>query len=283
MIANSILAAGAFVSLVAAIPMAQAPYPKRDVVWETHTEVALTTIPVTVTHWLEPGETAPADATVGKQHYGHMGHGHGQGGHGKPPTQPEYTEPETTESAAPVAPAYSSPESAPEMPAPSSYEQPTTQQAPPPAPTTTQAPPAPEPTTQQTPPPAYTPEPQPSPQPEPSQPSGGSGSGSGEEYSGDITHYDVGLGSCGQTHSDSEAVVAIPEGMMNNPANPNLNPLCGQTITISYGGQEHTAEIVDTCGGCYETSIDLSPTLFKAVAPNGDGRVSDVKWWFNGD
>ncbi|KAF1990999.1 hypothetical protein K402DRAFT_312273, partial [Aulographum hederae CBS 113979] len=99
--------------------------------------------------------------------------------------------------------------------------------------------------------------------------------------SGDITHYDVGMGSCGWTSTANEAVVAIPHGMMNNGANPNNNPLCGKSITISYQGKEHTAKIVDTCGGCDGQAIDLSNSLFTAVAPSGDGRVHGVNWWFN--
>lgn len=96
-----------------------------------------------------------------------------------------------------------------------------------------------------------------------------------------FTHYDVGLGSCGWISTAGEAVVAIPHGMMNNPANPNVNPRCGTTITISYQGAEHQATIVDTCGGCDDAAIDLSDSLFAAVAPNGDGRVHGINWWYN--
>ncbi|KAI7518438.1 hypothetical protein KC331_g21208 [Hortaea werneckii] len=68
---------------------------------------------------------------------------------------------------------------------------------------------------------------------------------------------------------------------MDNGANPNANPLCGQYITISYQGSTHQAKVVDTCPGCEDAAIDLSPSLFEAVAPNGDGRVHGVEWWFN--
>ncbi|TKA75668.1 hypothetical protein B0A49_06576 [Cryomyces minteri] len=104
---------------------------------------------------------------------------------------------------------------------------------------------------------------------------------SGAKYTGDITHYDVGLGSCGWTSTADEAVVAIPHVMMANPANPNLNPKCGKYITISYAGATHQAKIVDTCGGCDNAAIDLSNSLFTAVAPNGDGRVHGIEWWYN--
>ena len=100
-------------------------------------------------------------------------------------------------------------------------------------------------------------------------------------YKGDITHYEVGLGSCGWTNNDSDWVVAMPHAMMNNPANPNDNPLCGKFITLAYAGKTHRAWIVDTCEGCDGQSLDLSPSLFAAVAPSGNGRVQSVDWWFS--
>ena len=104
---------------------------------------------------------------------------------------------------------------------------------------------------------------------------------SGPVYSGDITFYDVGMGSCGRYNTADQPVVALAVSMMNNPANPNNNPLCGKTITISYGGTTHQATVVDTCHDCSRESIDLSTSLFKLVAPGGDGRVHGVQWWFN--
>jgi expansin (peptidoglycan-binding protein) len=65
---------------------------------------------------------------------------------------------------------------------------------------------------------------------------------------------------------------------MANGANPNANPKCGQKINIYYNGQVTQATIFDTCPSCAEGSLDLSPSLFQAVAPNGDGRVHGVTW-----
>jgi expansin (peptidoglycan-binding protein) len=96
-----------------------------------------------------------------------------------------------------------------------------------------------------------------------------------------MTHYAPGLGSCGMTNDGSEPIVALAIDMMNNPANPNLNPLCGTYITIDYQGKRHKAKVVDTCYACAKGDIDLSITLFQEVAPAGDGRVPNVKWWFN--
>jgi hypothetical protein len=69
--------------------------------------------------------------------------------------------------------------------------------------------------------------------------------------------------------------------MMKNGPNPNNNPLCGDFITIDHSGQRHTAKIVDTCVNCTFTDFDTSPSLFKKVAPHGNGRVHHVHWWFN--
>jgi hypothetical protein len=75
-------------------------------------------------------------------------------------------------------------------------------------------------------------------------------------------------------------LVALSSDVMANGANPNANPKCGKTINIYYGGSVHSATVYDTCPTCSGGSIDLTEALFKAVAPNGDGRVHDVSWSF---
>lgn len=272
MLTKSILAAGALLSVVAAVPMQQN---KRDVVWETKLEEEYVTVDVTTTIWLNPGETPPVVAPAGKGenpgHYGHGGHHHGH----KPKvtshikstvTVPAPSQP--TESAAPPAETPSSPYVAP---TPTS-----TYVAPPP--TTTSAAPV----TTSAAPPAYS-----SPAAAPSSaPSGGKGAApSGETFTGDLTYYTPGMGSCGVTNTDSDAIVALAENMMaaKTPAsgNPNENPLCGKSITISYGGKTATAKIMDTCPGCANGGLDLTPSLFQDFAPLGEGRLTGMKWWYN--
>ena len=99
-------------------------------------------------------------------------------------------------------------------------------------------------------------------------------------YTGDMTYYDPGVGSCGLASGGGDAVVALSIAMMNNPANPNANPKCGTQISIHNPstGTTHSATIVDTCVGCALYDIDVSPSLFKQVAPDGDGRVQGI-WW----
>ncbi|RAK72391.1 RlpA-like double-psi beta-barrel domain-containing protein [Aspergillus fijiensis CBS 313.89] len=105
--------------------------------------------------------------------------------------------------------------------------------------------------------------------------SGSSSSGVCSESSpcsGDITYYEVGLGSCGETNTDSEHVLALSHTIMQKS-------YCGKTVTINYGGKTATGTIVDTCMGCTEGSIDLSSSLFLELAELGAGRVSGVDWY----
>lgn len=57
-------------------------------------------------------------------------------------------------------------------------------------------------------------------------------SGTATPFTGDITHYATGLGSCGVSNNDQDPVVALSAKTMNNPPNPNDNPLCGTQIHI---------------------------------------------------
>ena len=102
-------------------------------------------------------------------------------------------------------------------------------------------------------------------------------------YTGDITYFTPGLGSCGVTNTESDMIVALAEDMMTaaGGANPNDNPYCGRSITMTHGGVTATATIEDTCPGCSGAGLDLTPTLFEKFADLGVGRVSGVQWSFN--
>lgn len=109
--------------------------------------------------------------------------------------------------------------------------------------------------------------------------SAASSSGSGT-YSGQLTWYDAGLGSCGITSGASDPIVAISHELFDSKAtaNPNNNPFCNQKITINYGGKSFSATIVDRCTGCAYGDLDLSKDFFNTVTNNGDGRVSGMTW-----
>ncbi|KAJ8068125.1 hypothetical protein OCU04_003696 [Sclerotinia nivalis] len=95
--------------------------------------------------------------------------------------------------------------------------------------------------------------------------------------SGDLTFYDVGLGACGWTNSDSELVVAMSAGLMGTQSNGNPN--CGKKIKINYKGKSVTVKVVDKCMGCARYDLDLSPAAFKVLAPESAGRVKGT-WSF---
>ena len=80
---------------------------------------------------------------------------------------------------------------------------------------------------------------------------------------------------------DSNAIVALSTEILANGANPNNNPKCGTLINIYNPAtrKTHSATIVDTCKGCSTYDIDVSPSVFEAVDPNGlgDGRIT-VDW-----
>lgn len=239
-------------SVVAAQPMVE----KRDVEIVTEIVNVIKTIDVTTTVYVDaatalpdspPAYSADTDNHQAKPKH----HGHQQFHHNPPPHRPKYQSP-------PASPTTSAEPSTPPAYTPS----------PPPAYT---PPPS----------PAYTPETTPSPVPKPVDNSPAPDAPVGDVNVGEMTHYDPGLGSCGLTNTGDEAIVALAVDTMNNPANPNLNPLCGKFITIEFEGQRHQAKVVDTCGACATGDIDLSLTLFQQVAPGGDGRVAGVKWWFN--
>lgn len=111
---------------------------------------------------------------------------------------------------------------------------------------------------------------------------GGSSGGVCSESSpctGDITHYDTGMGACGWPNVSTDKVIALPHVLMGTQSNGN--PYCGKTVTISLNGKTTQAEVVDKCMGCDGDSIDLSDGAFEDLADMGLGRVHDVKWWFN--
>ena len=278
MFTNSLFAAGALLSLVAAVPMQQN---KRDVVWVTETQEDVVTVPVTKTVWIEPGETPPTAP-------GHYGHGHKSQwtSHIKStvtvPAASLSSPAETSPVSTYVAPTTSSSE---EAPAPTStYVAPTSTYVAPTstyvAPTSTYVAPSPTTPTSTYEAPSTTSEAAPA----ATSSSSSGGSGSGKIYWGDLTYYTPGVGSCGIESTGSEAVVAVAEDIMvplDHP-NPNHNPLCGKTITISANGKTAQAKIVDTCPGCAHGGLDLSPTLFQKFDSLSVGRITGMTWTMDG-
>ncbi len=132
-------------------------------------------------------------------------------------------------------------------------------QAPPPPPTTTSVAP---------PPPVETP--------------ASSNSGGSASYSGDITYFALGMGSCGiddsgKDHSDN--IVAVSAQLMG--AQSNGNPMCGKTITIKANGKTIQAKVHDKCPSCALGDIDGSEKMFVDLFGSLDAGRQKIEWWFN--
>lgn len=99
-------------------------------------------------------------------------------------------------------------------------------------------------------------------------------------YTGDLTHYTPSLGSCGTVNQNGDAIVALSIALMNNPANPNNNPICNKQISITNPntGTTTTATVMDTCQACAFGDMDVPDDLFNTIAPNGNGRVPGIEW-----
>ncbi|RIB28841.1 expansin module family protein [Gigaspora rosea] len=100
---------------------------------------------------------------------------------------------------------------------------------------------------------------------------------------GDITFYDVGLGACGKTNSNSDLICALSRADFGSSpgGNSNKNPSCGKTITITCPGSKSvTVKVVDLCEGCKSGDLDLSPTAFNHLAKASVGRLQ-CDWEFS--
>ncbi|KAI7852624.1 RlpA-like double-psi beta-barrel-protein domain-containing protein-containing protein [Circinella umbellata] len=95
-----------------------------------------------------------------------------------------------------------------------------------------------------------------------------------QSYSGDGTFYTVGLGSCGQTNSDTEMVAALSSSLMSSGDN------CGKQLTATSDGGSVTVTAVDSCPGCAEGDIDFSPAAFEKLGSLDKGRIS-IQWSFD--
>lgn len=106
--------------------------------------------------------------------------------------------------------------------------------------------------------------------------------GTSNACSGDITHWDGGLGACGwNVNTNSDMQIALPYGFMGTQSNGN--PYCGRSLTIKNPttGQTVQATVGDKCMGCTGRSIDMTNALFDAIGNGCDGRCSGFDWWFN--
>lgn len=109
-----------------------------------------------------------------------------------------------------------------------------------------------------------------------------SSSGGSPSYSGDITYYALGMGSCGiddsgKDHTDN--IVAVSAQLMG--AQSNGNPMCGKTITIKANGKTIQAKVHDKCPSCAMGDIDGTEKMFIDLFGSLDAGRQKIEWWFN--
>ncbi|KAG9300490.1 hypothetical protein G9A89_010117 [Geosiphon pyriformis] len=102
-----------------------------------------------------------------------------------------------------------------------------------------------------------------------------------DQFSGDGTYYNPGLGACGETNSEGDLIVAINKPQWGNPSNPNNNPICGKQVQVSGPKGSVIATIKDECPECAYGSLDFSPAAFDKIADRSAGRVH-ITWDFYG-
>lgn len=296
-----------FIALPALAALASAvPFAKRDVVWVTATDVVTEVINVTKTVWVDDADATESPvaeaqekdvpAPQQKNNNNDRPHNHANFHNAQSkPTPVSTVVVSTTASATPasvpsstiVQPVVTSTTAVYVAPAPVTTPQTTPQitvAVPTQAPVQTSSPsPAPQssaPAPQSSAPAAYSP-------PASYGASGGDCSGqSGTCDSAKFTYYTPGMGSCGDTDSDSDYIFAYGKDLMaaKGGANPNLNPLCGRKIQIkAYDGSMVTATLKDTCYACAGNAqmLDLSQGLWERIAkgnPAADGVMTGMSF-----
>lgn len=291
---------------------------KRDIVWVTEVETAIETVPVTTTVWVDPTDVPVAPKQHGHNH-GHK-HSSSQGAVEVKPTLSPASSSSSEE--APVAPSsYEAPSSYVEpttsAPAPVTTAQ-AEQTTSTPEPETTQAAVTPEssyvapvssyeaPSSTYVAPvevasstyeaPSSTSEAAAASSAPASYDSGSSSSGSsdgnpasGKSFTGEMTYFTPGMGACGHSSTEDEKMVAVSMALFDQytpNGNPNLNPLCGKTVSMTgASGETFEATIWDRCVGCAEGDLDMPQSYFNEVTMKGgkpaDGRAYGMSWSMN--
>ncbi|KAJ8095001.1 hypothetical protein PM082_010219 [Marasmius tenuissimus] len=93
------------------------------------------------------------------------------------------------------------------------------------------------------------------------------------KVTGDATWYQPngGYGACGAKSSNSDLVVALPQGQYAS------GQKCWKHLDVAYKGKHVDVTVVDLCPGCGPNDIDLSEGAFKQLASLGTGRIK-VTW-----
>jgi len=97
------------------------------------------------------------------------------------------------------------------------------------------------------------------------------------DHHGRGTWYEPGLGNCGWTNNRNEKVLAIGKRLYDRNGGKN----CGQMVEIvnNKNGKKAWGKTVDSCPGCGDDDLDLSPALFQQLDSLSVG-VIQITWHF---
>ncbi|KAF7338437.1 hypothetical protein MVEN_02069500 [Mycena venus] len=84
------------------------------------------------------------------------------------------------------------------------------------------------------------------------------------------TFYSTGQGACGGWNTDSDFIVALNQQTFGYSY---PSPYCWKKISMTYNGKTTTAQITDSCPGCPDGGLDLSPGLFSFFASQDEGVI----------
>lgn len=95
----------------------------------------------------------------------------------------------------------------------------------------------------------------------------------GSTFRGKGTFFKPNQGACGARNTVNDHIVALSADVYKGGKH------CFEGVKVCYRGKCVPAKVADLCPGCPRTSLDMSPSLFKALA-NPDLGTIDISWSF---
>ncbi len=89
---------------------------------------------------------------------------------------------------------------------------------------------------------------------------------------------DIGTGACGRPINGIKDSFAAVSAKHFTAPNPNNDPLCSQSVKVSYGGKSLVLPIKDKCLGCAANKIDVSKAAFAKFGDPSVGTLDKVTW-----
>ncbi|WP_395856914.1 cysteine/serine endopeptidase inhibitor [Cystobacter fuscus] len=96
---------------------------------------------------------------------------------------------------------------------------------------------------------------------------------------GKLSYYNAaGHGACGtQINAASELFAAVPSRYWT-ASNPTQDPLCEQSVLVTYKGKSIKVPVRDRCPGCSADKLDLGQPAFQELANLDVGVIKGASW-----